>query len=448
MGAFCGLLAITAGLALPGTAHGADEEPDLPDDVVRVLIVGDSVTQGSSGDWTWRYRLWRHLQDAGLAVDFVGPRDDLWNLRPSGPGATSYADPAFDRDHAARWGMWSGFPDTPIATLVADHQPDVVVTMLGVNDLLYGRDPEAVAADSATLVSAAREVDPDLAFVVAEATQRWFTGVETFNDALPPVVAGLTSPASPVVVATTSEGYDEEQDTWDGSHPNARGEVKIAAAVADALHGLGFGPAATRPLAMPPVGPRAGASLASTARNGEGTLTWQGAAGATTQLLWGRDSTLGEPWRILAHDLPPDGSRVIAPLVNGHRYQYRLQPVKGDDLPEGEVFSPVVDVVPVAPPLPPPPAPVALAAPTELRAAAGRRCARLAWRPVRGATSYLIQRRVDGRWTREVRTAGVRVTLRRLPVQRSWRFRVRAVRGSSVGPPAAITVRRRATGRC
>ncbi|MFC7503453.1 hypothetical protein, partial [Nocardioides sp. GCM10030258] len=69
LGAFCGLLAVAAGLALPGTAHGADEEPDLPDDVVRVLIVGDSVTQGSSGDWTWRYRLWRHLQDAGLAVD-------------------------------------------------------------------------------------------------------------------------------------------------------------------------------------------------------------------------------------------------------------------------------------------------------------------------------------------------------------------------------------------
>ncbi len=414
-----------------------------------MLLVGDSVTQGSSGDWTWRYRLWRHFQDAGVAVDFVGPRDDLWNLRPSGPGATSYVDPGFDRDHAARWGMWSGFPDTPIATLVADHHPDVVVSMLGVNDLLYGRAPEAVAADTTAIVEAARAVDPDLAFVFAEATQHWFTGVDTLNDALPAVVAGLTSPASPVAVATTSSGYDELQDTWDHAHANARGEVKIAAAVADALHELGIGPPAARPLVMPPVGPRSGATLTSSAGNGAGTLTWQGAAGATTQLLWGRDSTLGQPWGVLAEGLPPDGSLGITSLVNGHRYQYRLQPVKGDDAPEGAVFSPVVDVVPVAPPpLPsPPPAPVALTAPTDVRSVAGRRCARLAWRPVRGATSYWIQRRVDGRWTRGVRTAGTRVTLRQLPLRYSWRFRIRAVRGSAVGPQATITVRRR-SGRC
>jgi hypothetical protein len=30
----------------------------------RVLIVGDSITQGSAGDFTWRYRLWKHLAAA------------------------------------------------------------------------------------------------------------------------------------------------------------------------------------------------------------------------------------------------------------------------------------------------------------------------------------------------------------------------------------------------
>lgn len=45
--------------------------------VERIMVVGDSITQGSSGDYTWRYRLWRHLTDRGVRVDLVGPRDDL-----------------------------------------------------------------------------------------------------------------------------------------------------------------------------------------------------------------------------------------------------------------------------------------------------------------------------------------------------------------------------------
>ncbi len=47
------------------------------DDPVRILLVGDSVTQGSAGDWTWRYRLAQHLVDADVPFDFVGPDDGL-----------------------------------------------------------------------------------------------------------------------------------------------------------------------------------------------------------------------------------------------------------------------------------------------------------------------------------------------------------------------------------
>jgi hypothetical protein len=40
---------------------------------MRVMIVGDSMTQGAQGDWTWRYRIWEWFQDQSIAVDFVGP---------------------------------------------------------------------------------------------------------------------------------------------------------------------------------------------------------------------------------------------------------------------------------------------------------------------------------------------------------------------------------------
>jgi hypothetical protein len=35
---------------------------------ISVMIVGDSITQGHEGDWTWRYRLWQWFQEQGVAV--------------------------------------------------------------------------------------------------------------------------------------------------------------------------------------------------------------------------------------------------------------------------------------------------------------------------------------------------------------------------------------------
>lgn len=40
---------------------------------LRVMVVGDSMTQGREGDWTWRYRIWQFFQHNQIAVDFVGP---------------------------------------------------------------------------------------------------------------------------------------------------------------------------------------------------------------------------------------------------------------------------------------------------------------------------------------------------------------------------------------
>lgn len=40
---------------------------------MRVMIVGDSMTEGQQGDITWRYHMWTWFRDQGLTVDFVGP---------------------------------------------------------------------------------------------------------------------------------------------------------------------------------------------------------------------------------------------------------------------------------------------------------------------------------------------------------------------------------------
>ena len=47
-------------------------------DPVRIVCIGDSITQGRAGrgttvpTYSWRYPLWQACVDAGATVDFVG----------------------------------------------------------------------------------------------------------------------------------------------------------------------------------------------------------------------------------------------------------------------------------------------------------------------------------------------------------------------------------------
>jgi lysophospholipase L1-like esterase len=403
---------------------------------VRILLLGDSVTQGSAGDWTWRYRLWQHFEDAGAAVDLVGPRNDLWDDITKVHGSNDYVDPDFDTDHAARWGMQVEVPDVPAGRLVEENHPDVVVVMLGVNDLLLGATPDAVARRTTDLVAEIRAADPTADVVLAEATQTWFGGVSAFNGLLDDVASEADEPGSRVVLARTASRYDQDADTWDNSHPNARGEVKIAAAVADALAGIGVGPPADRPLPAVQVGPRTGAELRAVAGIGAATLTWSGPPGATAQYVWQRDVTQGTRWRRLP--LQVAGPTWTAGLLTpGHRYRFRLQPVKGDDEPQGAVFSNAVVVVPFLPP----------AEPSRLRADAGRRCVTLTWREPRFATHYRVARRTVAGWRFVDQVRRPRLTVSGLPIARSWRFRITPWHADVRGDAARIAVRR-STGGC
>jgi lysophospholipase L1-like esterase len=375
------LLATT--LLAPASAGAVPVAADRP---LRVLLVGDSVTQGSAGDWTWRYRLWQQLTADGTAVDFVGPYDDLFDNVGGDHGDRSYLDPDFDRDHAARWGLSFAFPADDIGDLVRDHQPDVVVETLGVNDLTFlGMEPAAVADEVRAFVADARAVDPEVDVVLGRQPQTWYAGVSAFNDLLDDVAVDLDDEASRVVVAAPDTGFAQRTHTWDSAHANAQGELLVAAAVADAFAELGLAPAYPRPLPTVPLGPRRAAALSARAIDGAAALTWVGPPGADREIVWLRDLTSGTPWRRLPGEVPEPlvGAHVVDGLVNGHRYAVRLQPAKGYWAAAPDVRSNVVRVRP----LPPPPGPVRVRSlwsprPDRVRVVGVR---------VAGATGYRLQ---------------------------------------------------------
>ena len=60
--------------------------------------------------------------------------------------------------------------------------------------------------------------------------------VTRFNELLAKAIADLDEPRSPLLLTSPPPSYDIHLDTYDGTHPNASGEHKIAEAFAGAMH--------------------------------------------------------------------------------------------------------------------------------------------------------------------------------------------------------------------
>src|SRR5690348_9838970 len=78
--------------------------PDPSTNPVRIMLTGDSITNGSSGDYTWRYFFDQRLRTAGVNFDFVGPWSDLIDYTTGEWGHHEYAACSFDQDHDSRGG--------------------------------------------------------------------------------------------------------------------------------------------------------------------------------------------------------------------------------------------------------------------------------------------------------------------------------------------------------
>jgi lysophospholipase L1-like esterase len=214
----------------------------------RVLIIGDSVTQGAVGDPTWRLHLWRLLRKRHRAVDFVGPRTGEYDDRGTAdPGDddfdddTRYPDPDFDHDHAATWGGSMGHRegDFDIADLLVTCAPDVVVNAEGYNDLTFWNlEPRQLVDLMARFVADVRAARPGAAVVLGQLVQRWAPGVTEYNALLVDLAAALDAPGSRVVVALAPDDFAADAHTRDGVHPSPAGEVRIAEQYADALLAL------------------------------------------------------------------------------------------------------------------------------------------------------------------------------------------------------------------
>lgn len=353
-----GLLGLALGaLALPllamPTASGITSAPAaaaaLPA-TSKVMVVGDSISQGLEGDYTWRYRLKNHL---GTRADFVGPWTGTTVVAPALP--TGWPDTpttpvrngayrnqmTFDSQHLAQWGWQMAQAKSQVGQRVSTYQPDVLLVELGFNDIAWGvASPEQTVTNLRALIAAARAAKPSIRIAVANVVQRsplenlpnLPASISEYNTRLADAAWSLSTSQSPVSVVDINSPWDYNRDTYDGLHPNVRGEYVIAKAFADVISrdwGLGgaFGAIPSSLPTDPGVSPP---TTISATPSGPGLrVAWNHAFGAGGYQYWLKDLTKGETtFTKAALDIPADSWNDLG-LPSGHKFEFFVKTVRG-----------------------------------------------------------------------------------------------------------------------
>ncbi len=189
---------------------------------LRIMPLGDSITQGYR--YGYRRALWLALEQAGIETDFVGSMS-RGHIRDS-------QAQDFDGDHEGHWGYQAETVLARIDEWAARARPDIVLMHLGTNDVGRGRDGDETAGEIARIIQRLRRHNPGihvlLAAIIPVAHDLVSRRITRFNDALADLAAAIDSPASRVLLIDHFAGFDAGEDTFDGVHPNNRGNRKMA----------------------------------------------------------------------------------------------------------------------------------------------------------------------------------------------------------------------------
>jgi hypothetical protein len=308
------------------------------------MIVGDSITQGSAGDYTWQYRLYRHLLADRFTPRMVGPYGWLYNNVTNVQHDYSYADPHFEHANDAIWGMALFREKNVIGAKVAKYRPDYLLVLLGLNDLFwYGFSQSVMAENLARFIAAARSAQHHIRIVfglippdIHERSPAFAASVASYNRTISSTASRLSTTKSPIAVAHDGAGIHVAADLWDGTHPNANGEVRIAAGFADALASrFHLGEAYPKPYPVLPTGPLTSPKLTVRPSNTahEAVLSWTLAPGAGSYFVYFKDVTQGATkFTRLPFPLPAARDPWTAGLLNsGDTYTFKVQGCKGFD---------------------------------------------------------------------------------------------------------------------
>ena len=238
-------------------------EPQPEEVPLRIMPLGNSITQGGENSPSYRYELWKMLVDAGLKFEFVGSMDTNWYR--DAPGTEHGADVAspvmgqtykgqtFTNKHEGHWGwntidILNGYENPTqykrdkgkLSEWLQGYTPDVVLMHLGTNDMIHGKTTDGTVARIEQIIGQLRADNENVAILLAKITPipANFVNVDStqhFVSLMPALATRLSTQKSPIIVVDINTGFNTAAYTYDTLHPNTAGEKFIAKRWYDAI---------------------------------------------------------------------------------------------------------------------------------------------------------------------------------------------------------------------
>ena len=205
---------------------------------VKIMPVGDSITEGKYTQGGYRKPLLDLLKSNGYDVTFVGKEDNGDPANDTG-FSKGMDNPNHEGYGSARIGMLLGGGTTekhtalPIKTSLANNNPDVVLVMLGTNDIFGITATDKMEQTMEKLVDTIFEANPNITVVlasicpIAKIAER-DADVNAYNAVLPGLVDKEKALNHKILFADIHSVVGPEDLSGDKVHPSAQGYKKMA----------------------------------------------------------------------------------------------------------------------------------------------------------------------------------------------------------------------------
>lgn len=198
------------------------------DGPLKIMPLGDSITESKEGYNSYRRALWHNLTSVGCFVDFVGSRKGVSNGHRNSPQIMPPISD-FDIDHEGHWDYRADEILEFVPIWTARYKPKIVLLHLGTNDIFQGQSIESTISDLMLIIESIRIEKPDATILLAKVipSERNTEDLVTLNKSIETLANSLNNKTSRVLVVDHETGY-KQSDNSDGIHPNENGEIKVA----------------------------------------------------------------------------------------------------------------------------------------------------------------------------------------------------------------------------
>lgn len=205
------------------------------------MPLGASRVEGARPEYeSFRYELWKLLQQGNWEFDFIGTQTDHANY-------PTFQEKSFDRDHEG-WGGWTSedILDEINGWLKSTGAPDVVLfSSPGGNDALQRLDYQGVVANINGIIDAIQATNPEVIILIEQLApgqseimtgelQQYFDQIQSD---LPEIAQAQSTGASQVIVVDMFTGFSDDL-LADDVHYNEAGAKFVAERYYAVLEGI------------------------------------------------------------------------------------------------------------------------------------------------------------------------------------------------------------------